>query len=95
MGFEYNQGHNYVPCIITNHLGQQTPATFVCIAMGADPQVIGRMRGSIEDYGRPLLAEPRFEQARRPHYTVDEWWKFKASAEGADEMDGALAQLHD
>jgi hypothetical protein len=63
--------------------------------MGVDPQVIGRMQGSTEDYGGPLHTEPRFEQARRPRYTTDEWWRFKASAEEADDVDGVLVQLHD
>jgi hypothetical protein len=56
LGFEHNIGHNYVPCLIPLEGGRQVPATYVCVVMSINPQVIGQRNRDEAEYGGPVYA---------------------------------------
>ena len=95
IGFNYNQGPNYVPCIITNNQGRSVPARFTRVVMGADPHVIGMILGDNNQYGGPLHAAPDHDLGERPQYAPDDLWQFKTGADNAAHIDLALDFLHD
>ena len=74
LGFDYNRGSNYVPCLITTNDGLNVNATYVRVVMTTNPYVVGRVRGDSQDYRGPLHAEPQYEPSDRPRYTADDWW---------------------
>ena len=51
--------------------------------MGVDPCVVGHIRGSSQDYGAPLHAQPNYNAMERPHYGMDNLWRLKW---GSDDM---------
>ena len=57
IGFNYNHGPHYVPCVINNN-GRSVPVRFTRVVMGADPHVIGMVPGDHNQYGGPLHASP-------------------------------------
>ena len=93
LGFNYNQGVNYVPFIVTTQ-GRSIPARFTRVVMGADPHVIGMIPGDINQYGGPLHATPNHNQEERPRYTPDDLWQFKIGADNAARVDLALDFIH-
>jgi hypothetical protein len=94
LGFERNIGRNYVPCLISLEGGRQVPATYVCVVMSIDPQVIGRHEGDEAEYGGPVHAQPDFG-AEASRYAPDDLGRFKANAPESEAFDSALAFIHD
>ena len=82
LGFNFNRGANFVPCVVTNSEGRGVPARYTRVIMGPDPHVIGIIPGDRSQYGGPLHAIPDHGQEERPRYTHDDLWRFKY---GADE----------
>ena len=95
IGFNYNCGSNYVPCVINDNNGRSVPACFTRIVMGADPHVIGMIPGDRNQYGGPLHATPDHDQGERPRYAPDDLWQFKIGADNAACFDLALDFIHD
>ena len=54
LGFNFNRGANYVPCIVTDNRGRGVPAQYTRVIMGPDPHVIGIIPGDNSQYGGPL-----------------------------------------
>ena len=90
IGFNYNRGPNYVPCIINDNSGRSIPACFTRVVMGADPHVIGMIPGNHNQYGGPLHATPDHDLGERPRYTPDDLWQFKVGADNAGRFNLAL-----
>ena len=56
LGFNFNRGANYVPCIVTDNRGRGIPACYTRVIMGPDPHIIGIIPGDSSQYGGPLHA---------------------------------------
>ena len=95
IGFNYNRGPNYVPCIIINNQGRSVPARFTRVIMGTDPHIIGMIPGDNNQYGGPLHAAPDHDLGERPWYAPDNLWQCKVGADNAACIDLALNFLHD
>ena len=83
IGFNYNHGSNYVPCIINDNNGRSIPVHFTRVIMGADPHVIGMIPGDRNQYGGPLHATPDHDQGERPRYAPDDLWQFKIGTDNS------------
>jgi hypothetical protein len=94
LGFERNIGRNYVPCLIPLEGGRQVPATYICVVMSINPQVIGRRNGDEAEYGGPVYAQPDFG-AEASRYAADDLGRFKANAPEVEAFDAALTFIHD
>ena len=94
IGFNYNHGPNYVPCIISDNSGRNIPAHFTRVIMGADPHVIGMIPGDRNQYSGPLHTSPDHDQGERPQYTPDDLWQFKISTDNSTCFDLALDFIH-
>ena len=94
LGFNYNHGPNYMPCVISNNHGRSIPAHFTRVIMGADPHVIGMIPGDNNQYGGPLHANPDHDQGERPWYAPDDLWQFKIGADNAAHINLALDFIH-
>ena len=90
LGFNFNRGVNYVPCIVTDNRGRGVPAHYTRVIMGPDPHVIGIIPGDNSQYGGPLYAVPDHDQGERPRYAQDDLWRFKFSADDFDRFESAL-----
>ena len=55
LGFNFNRGSNYVPCLVTLDGGRRVPARYVRVVMSNDPYVIGIVLGDDNHYGSALL----------------------------------------
>ena len=95
LGFNFNQGVNFVPCIVTNSEGRGVPARYTRVIMGPDPHVIGIIPGDRSQYGGPLYVIPDHGQEERPQYAYDDLWRFKYGADERVRFDNALDRIHD
>ena len=95
IGFNYNRGPNYVPCVINNNNNRSVPACFTRVIMGADPHVIGMIPGDRNQYGGPLHATPDHDLGERPRYAPDDLWQFKVGADNSGHFDLTLDFIHD
>ena len=95
IGFNFNRGADFVPCVVTNSEGRGVPARYTRIIMGPDPHVIGIVPGDHSQYGGPLHAIPDHGQEERPRYASDDLWCFKYSADERARFDNALNRIHD
>ena len=95
LGFNFNCGANYIPCIITNNSGRGIPAQYTKVIMGPNPHVIGIIPGDHSQYGGLLYTIPDHNQGERPRYAHDDLWHFKYSADKVDQFNSALEFLHD
>ena len=66
LGFSFNCGANYIPCIVTNSKGRGIPAHYTRVILGPDPHVIGIIPGDWSQYGGPLYAFPDHDQGEHP-----------------------------
>ena len=95
LGFNFNRGVNFVPCVITNSKGRGIPARYTRVIMGPDPHVIGIIPGDRSQYGGPLYALPDHDLGEQPRYTHDDLWRFKFGADEKARFDNALEYIHD
>ena len=95
LGFNFNRGANYVPCIVTDNRGRGVPARYTRVIMGPDPHVIGIIPGDNSQYGGPLYAVPDHDQGERPRYAQDNFWCFKYGADDFDWFESALDHIGD
>ena len=95
LGFSFNRGANYVPCIVTDNRGRGVPARYTRVIMGPDPHVIGIIPGDTSQYGGPLYAVPDHDQGERPRYAQDDFWRFKFGADDFDQFESALEHIGD
>ena len=95
LGFNFNRGANYVPCIVTNNRGRGIPARYTRVIMGLDPHVIGIIPGDSLQYGGPLYAVPDHDQGDRPRYAQDNFWWFKYGADDFYRFESALEHIGD
>ena len=95
LGFNFNRGANYVPCIVTDNRGRGVPARYTRVIMGPDPHVIGIIPGDNSQYGGPLYAIPDHNQGERPRYAHDDFWRFKLGADDFDRFKSALEHIRD
>ena len=58
LGFNFNRGVNFIPCVVTNREGRGILARYTQVIMGPDPHVIGIIPGDRSQYGGPLYALP-------------------------------------
>ena len=58
LGFNFNRGVDFVPCVVTNSEGRGVPARYTRVIMGPDPHVISIIPGDRSQYGGPLYAIP-------------------------------------
>ena len=94
LGFNFNHGANFVPCIITNSKGRGIPARYTRVIMGPDPHVIGIIPGDCSQYGGPLYAIPDHNQGEHPWYTHDDLWHFKYGTDERVQFDNTLEHIH-
>ena len=95
LGFNFNLGANYVPCVVTDNTGRGVPACYTRVIIGPDPHVVSIIPGDGSQYGGPLHAIPDHNQGERPWYTQDDLWQFKYSADKRGRFDNALEHIHD
>ena len=95
IGFNYNRGPNYVPCIISDNQGRNVPAHFTGVVMGADPHVICMIPGDRNQYGDLLHATLDHDQEERPWYAPDNLWQFKIGTDNTAHFDLTLDFIHD
>ena len=95
LGFNFNRGVNYVPCIVTDNRGRGVPARYTRVIMGPDPHVIGIIPGDNSQYGGPLYTVPDHDQGERPQYAQDDFWWFKYGANDFDWFESALKHIGD
>ena len=95
LGFNFNRGVNFMPCVITNSEGRGVPAWYTRVIMGPDPHVIGIIPGNRSQYGGPLHALPDHDLGEWPRYTHDDLWRFKIGADEKVRFDNALEYIHD
>ena len=95
LGFNFNQGVNFVPCVVTNNEGRGIPARYTRVIMGPDPHVIGIIPGDCSQYNGPLYAIPDHGQEERPRYAHDDLWRFKYGVDERARFDNALNHIHD
>ena len=94
LGFDCNQGPDYIPCLITLPGGRQASADYVWVIMEMDPRVVGQMEGDDQDYTRPLHATPDFT-VNRPHYLADDLHRFRSNTNKMALFDAALEYIND
>ena len=95
LGFNFNRGANFIPCVVTNNEGRGVPARYTRVIMGPDPHVIGIIPGDQSQYSGPLYAIPDHDQGERPRYAHDDLWRFKYGADKRARFDNALEHIHD
>ena len=95
LGFNFNRGAHYVPCIVTDNRGRGVPACYTRVMMGPDPHVIGIIPGDNSQYGGPLYAVPDHDQGDHPWYAQDDLWRFKYGADDFDWFESALDHIGD
>ena len=95
LGFNFNRGVNYVPCIVTNNRGRGVPARYTRVIMGPDPHVIGIIPGDSSQYGGPLYTVPDHDQGDHPRYAQDDLWRFKYGTDDFDRFESALEHIGD
>ena len=95
LGFNFNRGVNFVPCVVTNSEGRGVPARYTRVIMGPDPHVIGIIPGDRSQYGGPLHALPDHDLGERPRYAHDDLWRFKLGSDEKAHFDNALEYIHD
>ena len=95
IGFNYNHGPKYMPCVISDSNGRNIPTRFTRVIMGVDPHVIGMIPGDCNQYGGPLHVTPDHDQGERPRYAPDNLWQFKFGADNSARFDLALNFIHD
>ena len=97
LGFDFNHGSNYVPCLVTLNGGRRVPARYIHVVMSNDPYVISIIPGDNNHYGSVLHAKPSYDidQFQRPCYGMDNLWHLKYGVDEAEEFNNALAFLHD
>ena len=97
LGFDFNCGSNYVPCLVTLDGGRCVPACYVHVVMSNDPYIISIVPGDDNHYGLALHAEPCYDidQFQCPCYHTNDLWHLKYGVDEAEEFDEALSFLHD
>ena len=97
MGFDFNCGLNYVPCLVTLDGGRCVPACYIRVVISNDLYVIGIVPGDDNHYGSALHAEPCYDidQFQHPQYHTDDLWHLKYRADEMEEFNKALSFLHD
>ena len=95
IGFNYNHGTHYVPCIISNNNGMSIPVHFTRVIMGVDPHMIGMILDNNHQYGGPLHAALDHDLGEQPWYTPDDLWQFKIRADNFACFELALDFIHD
>ena len=95
LGFNFNRGANFVPCVVTNSEGRGVPALYTRVIMGPDPHVIGIIPGDRSQYGGPLHAIPDHNQGEQPWYAHNDLWCFKCGADERAWFDNTLEHIHD
>ena len=93
LGFNFNQGVNFVLCIVTNNEGRGVPARYTRVIMGPDPHVIGIIPRDHSQYGGPLHAIPDHGQEVRPRYAPDDLWRFKYGTDKMSRYNGSWLDL--
>ena len=94
LGFNFNRGANFVPCVITNSEGRGVPARYTRVIMGPDPHIIGIIPGDRSQYGGPLHVIPDHSQEIRPRYAHNNLWHFKYGADKRVRFNNALDHIH-
>ena len=69
LGFNFNCGANYVPCIVTDNRGRGVLARYTRVIMGLDQHIIGFIPGDCSQYRGLLYAIPDHDQGEHPRYT--------------------------
>ena len=95
LGFNFNCGVNYVPCIVTDNKGRGVPARYTRVIVGPDPHVIGIIPGDNSQYGGHLYAVPDHDQGECPRYAQDDFWCFKFGADNFNRFESALEHIGD
>ena len=95
LGFNFNRGVNYVPCVVTDNRGRGVLARYTRVIMGPDPHVIGIIPGDNSQYGGPLYAVPAHDQGECPQYAPDDFWCFKFGSDNFDRFESALKHIGD
>ena len=95
LGFNFNRGVNYVPCIVTDNRGRGVPARYTRVIMGPDPHVIGIIPEYNLQYGGLLYTVPDHDQGEHPWYAQDDLWRFKYGTDDFDRFESALENIGD
>ena len=93
LGFNFNCGANYAPCIVTDNRGRGAPAWYTRVIMGPDPHVIGIIPRDSSQYGGPLYTVPDHDQGDCPRYAQDDFWRFKYGTDDFDQFESALEHI--
>ena len=91
LGFNFNHGVNYIPCIVTDNRGRGVRARYTRVIMGPDPHVIGIIPGDNLQYGGPLYDD----QGEHPWYAQDNLWCFKYGTDNFNQFESTLKYIGD
>ena len=95
LGFNFNRGVNFVPCIVTNSKGRGVPARYTRVIMRPDPHVVSIIPGDSSQYGGPLYALSDHDLGEQPWYAHDDLWRFKLGTDEKTRFNNALEYIHD
>ena len=94
LGFNFNCGANFVPCIVTDNRGRGVPAQYTWVIMGPDPHVVGITPGDCSQYGGLLYAIPHHDQGEYLRCVHDNLWHFKYSTNKKVRFNSTLEFIH-
>ena len=63
--------------------------------MGVDPHMVSHIWGSNVNYGTPLHMQPDFDAMERPHYGMDDLWRFKWGSDNVAIFDTSVTSTTD
>ena len=95
LGFYFNQGANFIPCIITDNTGRSILAQYTRVIMGPNPHVVGIIPGDCSQYSGPQHAVPDHNQGKCPRYAYDDLWCLKYGTDKVSHFDSTLEFIHD
>ena len=76
LGFKLNVGPDFVPFNITDAHGHETPAKYVKVQMGPNPNVVGCLMAKGPCYRSEIHGQCCFDKDKKPHYTEEQMMLF-------------------
>jgi hypothetical protein len=94
VGFKHNRGVHFIPFQIRDAQGQLHPARYTQLVFTADPFVLAYRRGSDQQYGKSVHAEPQYDEPS-PTYTDDDLVFLDQNSAFRQSVDTACMAMND
>ncbi|KAH9059407.1 hypothetical protein EDB83DRAFT_2520493 [Lactarius deliciosus] len=94
VGFKHNRGVHYIPFQIRDAQGQLHPARYTQLVFMSDPFVLAYRRGSDQQYGKSVHAEPQYNEST-PTYTNDDLVFLDQNSAYRESVDMACMAMND